>query len=91
MSHPEQKTNNATFPQEQGLAEALINTTQDAVITIDRQGHIEIFNAAAERIFGYTRAESLATNELANDAPSDVFAQSLHSGRTDKSSPSNSQ
>ena len=57
MSHPEQKTSNTTFPQEHGLAEALINTTQDAVITIDRQGRIEIFNAAAERIFGYTRAE----------------------------------
>jgi two-component system sensor kinase FixL len=57
MSHPEQKTSNTTFPQEQGLAEALINTTQDAVITIDRQGRIAIFNSAAERIFGYTRAE----------------------------------
>ena len=40
MSHPEQKTSNTTVPQEHGLAEALINTTQDAVITIDRQGRI---------------------------------------------------
>ncbi len=57
MSQPEQKTSDATFPQEQGLAEALINTTQDAVVTINRQGRIEIFNAAAERIFGYPCAE----------------------------------
>ena len=35
----------------------LIETTQDAVITIDRQGRIELFNPAAERIFGYAQAE----------------------------------
>jgi PAS domain S-box-containing protein len=37
--------------------QGLIETTQDAVISIDRQGHIAIFNSAAERIFGYSRAE----------------------------------
>jgi len=36
---------------------SLIETTQDAVISIDRQAHIVMFNAAAQRIFGYTRAE----------------------------------
>ncbi|MBI3065633.1 MAG: PAS domain S-box protein [Deltaproteobacteria bacterium] len=36
---------------------SLIDTTQDAVIFIDRQGRIDLFNPAAERIFGYTRAE----------------------------------
>lgn len=36
---------------------SLIDTTQDAVITIDRTGRIDLFNAAAERIFGYTQAE----------------------------------
>jgi two-component system, LuxR family, sensor kinase FixL len=35
----------------------LIETTQDAVITIDGQGRIDLFNPAAERIFGYTREE----------------------------------
>jgi PAS domain S-box-containing protein len=35
----------------------LIHTTQDAVISIDWQGCIDVFNPAAERIFGYTRAE----------------------------------
>jgi len=35
----------------------LIDTTQDAVVSIDRQGQIVLFNPAAERIFGYSRAE----------------------------------
>ena len=36
---------------------SLIDTTQDAVISIDRQGRIMRFNPAAERIFGYSKAE----------------------------------
>ena len=36
---------------------SLIETTQDALISIDRQGRIAVFNPAAERVFGYTRAE----------------------------------
>jgi two-component system sensor kinase FixL len=35
----------------------LIETTQDALLSIDRQGRVVIFNPAAERIFGYTRDE----------------------------------
>ena len=46
---------------EQRRAEAwvrsLIETTQDAVISIDRQARIVLFNAAAERIFGYQPEE----------------------------------
>ncbi|HXG21716.1 MAG TPA: PAS domain S-box protein [Methylomirabilota bacterium] len=41
---------------------SLIDTTQDAVITIDRRGCIDVFNPAAERIFGYTRAEVQGQN-----------------------------
>jgi len=37
--------------------ERLIQTTQDAVISIDRHGCVLMFNASAERIFGYTREE----------------------------------
>ena len=36
---------------------SLIETIQDAVISIDRRGQIVMFNAAAERSFGYSRAE----------------------------------
>jgi two-component system sensor kinase FixL len=41
---------------------SLIQTTQDAVILIDRHGHIEVFNPAAERIFGYSHAEVVGQN-----------------------------
>jgi len=35
----------------------LIEATQDAVVSIDRQARIVIFNPAAERVFGYTKTE----------------------------------
>jgi PAS domain S-box-containing protein len=38
---------------------AILDTTVDAIITIDEHGIIESFNLAAERIFGYTAAEVL--------------------------------
>ena len=41
----------------QAWLNGLIQTTQDAVLSIDRQGRIVLFNPAAERIFGYTREE----------------------------------
>jgi two-component system sensor kinase FixL len=37
--------------------QTLIETTQDAVLSIDREGRIVLFNPAAERIFGYRRNE----------------------------------
>ncbi len=37
--------------------QSLVNTTQDAFISIDRQGRIVLFNPAAERMFGHGRAE----------------------------------
>jgi PAS domain S-box-containing protein len=41
----------------QAWLQSLIETTQDAVLSIDRQGRIVLFNPAAESILGYTRAE----------------------------------
>lgn len=35
----------------------LINATQDAVISIDRQSRIVVFNPAAEKMFGYGKTE----------------------------------
>lgn len=36
---------------------SVLNGTHDAIITIDEQGHILIFNTAAEEIFGYEKDE----------------------------------
>lgn len=41
----------------QAALHSLIETIRDAIITINRQGCIELFNPAAERIFGYTQKE----------------------------------
>ena len=41
----------------QAWLQSLIETTQDAVLSIDRQGRVVLFNPAAERIFGYARDE----------------------------------
>jgi PAS domain S-box-containing protein len=44
----------------------MIETTQDALVSIDRQGRIVMFNPAAERMFGYARSEIVGqkVNEL---------------------------
>ncbi|HEX8784792.1 MAG TPA: MHYT domain-containing protein [Telluria sp.] len=41
---------------------ALLTTTVDGVITVDRDGTILEFNASAERIFGWTRDEIVGRN-----------------------------
>ena len=46
----------------QAALRSLIQTTQDAVILIDHQGHIDMFNPAAEQIFGYSHAEIVGQN-----------------------------
>ena len=45
------------FRRGQRWLQSLIDTTQDAVLAIDRQGRVVLFNPAAEQIFGYTREE----------------------------------
>ena len=42
--------------------QALLNATVDAVITIDHQGSIELFNRAAENLFGFAAAEVMGRN-----------------------------
>lgn len=42
--------------------ESILDTAVEAIITIDENGLIEDFNAAAERTFGYTRGEVAGKN-----------------------------
>jgi PAS domain S-box-containing protein len=53
----ERRRAESLLSQTEGQLSSLMTTTQDAVITIDQHGCIDTFNPAAERIFGYTRAE----------------------------------
>lgn len=46
-----------THHESEAWLQSLIEATQDAVISIDQQGRVAIFNSAAEKIFGYSRAE----------------------------------
>jgi len=50
----------------QAWLRSLIDTTQDAVLSINREGRVVLFNPAAERVFGYSRAEIVGrkVNEL---------------------------
>lgn len=41
---------------------AIVGTSLDAVVVIDRNNRIVEYNAAAERIFGYSRAEALGAD-----------------------------
>jgi two-component system sensor kinase FixL len=41
---------------------AVINAAVDGIIVIDAHGHIEAFNPAAERLFGYAAPEALGRN-----------------------------
>jgi len=48
--------------ESEALARAILKTTVDGIITIDKEGCIETFNPAAERIFGYAAAEIIGNN-----------------------------
>jgi PAS domain S-box-containing protein len=47
-----------TSPHE-WLCQYIVDHTQDAIIFADREGRIQLWNAGAETIFGYTAAEVL--------------------------------
>lgn len=58
----------ASFQAQQALHDnearlrGILQTAADAVVTIDAQGIVELFNPAAERMFGYAAAEVIGRN-----------------------------
>jgi len=67
---------------------ALVNAVGDAVIAVDREGTIVLWNPAAERIFGYTADESLGRSldliipENRRGRHWDAFHKVMRTGRT---------
>lgn len=54
--------NSETPVSPQGEFLALLDATVDAVILIDHRGHVEAFNRAGERLFGYAADEVIGRN-----------------------------
>jgi PAS domain S-box-containing protein len=48
--------------QDSEFLAAVLNHTADGIITIDRSGIVQMYNAAAERMFGYAPAEVIGNN-----------------------------
>lgn len=48
--------------EEQALLQAVIDTSADAVVTIDQSGIIQSFSRVGERLFGYQESEVLGRN-----------------------------
>lgn len=53
----ERKKNEMVLRQNEKKIHSILSNAMDGIISIDRNGIIEIFNPAAERIFGYKREE----------------------------------
>jgi len=52
-----QRRSEAAIQRSESWLRHLVATSQDAVVSIDRRGCVVLFNASAERIFGYTAGE----------------------------------
>ncbi len=58
----ELKRTKKALEESEARAQAILETTVDGIITIDRNGVIESFNQAAEEIFGYDAEEVIGEN-----------------------------
>jgi PAS domain S-box-containing protein len=50
----------ATLRDAQAQTQAILDTAADGILSVDAQGRIESFSAAAGRLFGYDRAEAIS-------------------------------
>lgn len=62
MSPPSNTALRERLQESEARAQAVLDTTVDAIITIDDKGIISSFNSAAERIFGYTSDDVVGQN-----------------------------
>lgn len=56
------KSARAAADDQRARSAAILETAVDALVSIDEQGRIELFNRAAERIFGWQESEVLGKN-----------------------------
>jgi PAS domain S-box-containing protein len=58
---PEAEASNpgGSSPLRGRVAEAILDGLADAIVVCDREGKISFWNPGAERVFGYTRAETI--------------------------------
>jgi PAS domain S-box-containing protein len=62
MDISERKRAETALRDREARLAAILNTATDAIITINHKGIIQSVNAAAERLFGYTAAETIGQN-----------------------------
>ena len=55
-------SNNKTLNISQTLLHAVIGTAVDGIMVIDVRGNVRLYNAACERLFGYTADEVIGQN-----------------------------
>ena len=58
----ERKRAEASLQESNTLLSAIAGAAQDAIVMMNQRGEIDFWNPAAERIFGYTRAEAMGKN-----------------------------
>lgn len=62
MDHSVEKAQRVLFWNEDPRVRGVVENVADGVIGIDTQGYIELFNPAAERLFGYSAGEVMGRN-----------------------------
>lgn len=56
---PERRSDDTRLREREAVVRAMLETALDAIVMMDHEGRIVEFNPAAERTFGYSRAEAL--------------------------------